>query len=360
MAKFPRLNEIPARCRDWVDKRINLSELVRTNVTEYKVPHNLSWWYSLGSVLFAFLATQFITGILLLMYYVPSTDRAFDSVLNLVNNVPFGWFIRRVHAVGANMFVLALFLHMLSTMFMGSYKKPREMQWLSGFLLFFLGLTACLSGYLLPWSQLSYWATTVATNSMGGIPFIGEEIIRWVRGGDRVTQLTLGRFYSLHVSVLPLLFLALVGAHILFMRRTGISAPPGTDKEKVAKLPFYPHYILEDMRLIYIFLGIMFIFVFFTPQLFFAKDALEVADPFYTPAHIKPEWYFLASYQTLKIVPNKYVGILGQAAAALFLFLLPFIDRGTERRPWKRPVFLALFILGVAAYIGLTIWGAKS
>lgn len=360
MVKWPRFKQIVSRCRDWVDERIGLSDLVRTNVTEYKVPHNLSWWYSLGSVLFAFLATQFITGILLLMYYVPSTDKAFDSILHLMNDVPFGWFMRRVHAVGANLFIVALFLHMLSTLYMGSYKKPREMQWFSGVFLFALGLAACLSGYLLPWSQLSYWATTVATNIAGGIPFIGEEIIRWVRGADRVGQLTLGRFYALHVSVLPLFFLLFVGAHILFMRRTGISAPPGTDKEKVPKIPFYPHYVLEDLRLIYIFLGLMFIFVFFAPQLIFAKDSLEMADPFYTPAHIKPEWYFLAAYQILKIVPNKYLGIGVQLLVGLFLFLLPLIDRGPERRASKRPVFFTLYILGILAFIGLTVWGARS
>ncbi len=342
---------------DWVDERIKIREVIESNLTGYMVPANLNFWYSMGSVLLAMLLIQFITGILLLIYYVPDVDKAFESVTYITNEVPFGWLIRRVHAMASNVFVAVLFLHMFSTLFMGSYKKPRELQWMSGWLLFALGFLAALSGYLLPWSQLSYWATTVATNTVGAVPFIGDELVRGLRGAERVEQATLSRFFALHVIIVPLLFLGLVAAHLFFMRRTGISSPPGTKKEEVEKIPFVPHFALEDLKVIYFFLGILFIFVFFYPKLYFPPDALTPADPFFTPPHIKPEWYFLANYETLKLVPNKFLGVFIQLVVALLLFFLPLFDIGSERHPLKRPVFLTLAILGVLAFLALTVLG---
>jgi ubiquinol-cytochrome c reductase cytochrome b subunit len=345
------------RIVDWIDERVGIREVIKSNLTGYMVPANLSFWYSMGAVLLAMLLIQFISGILLLIYYIADVDKAFDSVTHITNAVPFGWLIRRVHAMTANVFIAALFLHMFSTLFMGSYKKPRELQWMSGWILFGLGLLAALSGYLLPWSQLSYWATTVATDTISAVPYIGNELVKWVRGGESVAQPTLGRFFTLHVIVVPLLFIIFAAAHLFFMRRTGISAPPGTRKEDTKKVPFVPHFALEDLKVIYFFLGILFIFVFFYPKLYFPSDALEPADPFFTPPHIKPEWYFLANYQTLKLVPSKFLGVFIQLMVALFLFLLPLIDVGTERRILRRKVFLALSILGVLAFLVLTVLG---
>ncbi|MGE5444866.1 MAG: cytochrome b [Ignavibacteriales bacterium] len=342
---------------DWIDERIQIREVIESNLTGYKVPANLNFWYSMGSVLLAMLFIQFVTGILLLIYYVPHVDKAFESVTYITNKAPFGWLIRRVHAMAANIFIAVLFLHMLSTLFMGSYKKPRELQWMSGLVLFALGLLAALSGYLLPWSQLSYWATTVATNTVSAVPFIGDELVRWVRGAERVEQATLGRFFALHVMVVPLLFLGLVAAHLFGMRRTGISAPPGTKKEDIKKIPFVPNFALEDLKVIYFFLGILFIFVFFYPQLYFPHDALKPADPFFTPPHIKPEWYFLANYETLKLIPSKILGVFIPLLVALFLFLLPLVDTGSERQPLKRPVFLTIAIIGVLVFIALSVLG---
>jgi ubiquinol-cytochrome c reductase cytochrome b subunit len=342
---------------DWVNERIQIREVIESNLTGYKVPANLNFWYSMGSVLLAMLFIQFVTGILLLIYYVPHVDKAFESVTYITNEVPFGWLIRRVHAMAANIFIAVLFLHMFSTLFMGSYKKPRELQWMSGMVLFALGLLAALSGYLLPWSQLSYWATTVATNTMSAVPFIGDELVRWVRGAERVEQATLGRFFALHVMVVPLLFLGLVAVHLFCMRRTGISAPPGTKKEEIKKILFAPNFVLEDLKVIYFFLGILFIFVFFYPKLYFPQDALKPADPFFTPPHIKPEWYFLANYETLKLIPNKFLGVFIPLVVALFLFLLPLVDTGSERHPLKRPVFLTITIIGVLAFLALSVLG---
>jgi ubiquinol-cytochrome c reductase cytochrome b subunit len=342
---------------DWIDERVGIREVIKSNLTGYMVPANLNFWYSMGAVLLAVLLIQFISGILLLIYYIPDVDKAFDSVTYINNQVPFGWLIRRVHAMAANVFIGVLFLHMASTLFMGSYKKPRELQWISGCVLLFLGFLAALSGYLLPWSQLSYWATTVATDTISAVPYIGNELVKWVRGGELVAQATLGRFFTLHVVVVPLLFLLLVGLHLFFMRRTGISYPPGIKEEGAKKVPFVPNFALEDVKVIYFFLGILFIFVFFYPKLYFPRDALERADPFFTPPHIKPEWYFLATYQMLKLIPSKFGGLFTQIVLILFLICLPLIDVGRERRPLKRPVFLTLAILGVLVFLALTVLG---
>lgn len=343
-----------------IDERINISEIYKKHLAGYMVPANLNFWYSLGSVLIVVFSIQIVTGILLLMYYIPSVEKAFESIVFINNEVPFGWLIRRVHAVGANLFVLVLFLHMLSTLIMGSYKKPREIQWMTGCLLLALALVESLSGYLLPWSQLSYWATTIATSFPGAFPFIGDFLVYLIRGGEKINQLTLGRFFSLHVSVIPFTILFLIVLHIFAMRRTGISYPPGTDETRVKKIPFFPHFVLEDLKVIYIFLALMFVVVFFFPQFVFPHDALVPADPLSTPEHIKPEWYFLANYQFLKLIPNEFLGIFLQIIVALIIFFLPFIDRSPERRIWKRPLFFSIVVISIAIFIFLTVWGYLS
>lgn len=343
-----------------IDERLKLSELYEKYLSGYMVPENLNFWYSMGAVCLTFFLIQIATGILLLMYYIPSVEKAFESVTFITNEVTFGWLIRKVHAVAANIFVLSLFFHMLSTLIMGSYKKPREVHWITGCLLFALVLVECLSGYLLPWSQLSYWATSVATSFPGAFPFIGEWLVYLIRGGEKITQLTLGRFFSIHVSLIPFTIFVLIAIHIFVMRRTGISYPPGTDETKVKKMPFFPHFALKDLKVIYLFLALTLIIVFFFPQLVIPHDALIPANPLSTPEHIKPEWYFLFNYQFLKLIPNEFLGIFLQILIALLIFFIPFIDRNPERRIWKRPLFFVCVFLGIVFYILLTIWGYLS
>lgn len=341
-----------------VDERIHIFDLYEEQLSQYMVPAGLNFWYSLGAVLLAVFSLEIITGILLLMHYIPYTKEAFSSVNHIVNVVPAGWLIRRVHAIGANMFVLVLFLHMISVIVMGSYKKPREMHWFVGCFIFAITLGTCLSGYLLPWSQLSYWATTVATNSPGSIPIVGDLLVEFMRGSSLVSQETLGRFFAMHVSLIPFTLLLLIAIHLFIMRRTGISTPPWTDGSK--KVPFYPHFVMEDLKVIYFFLAVLFFFVFFYPQISFPPDSFDPANPLSTPEHIKPEWYFLANYQLLKLVPNEFLGIMIQGAVATVLFLLPLIDRTEERRAWKRPIFGMLVLIGIVLFIVLTIWGHYS
>jgi ubiquinol-cytochrome c reductase cytochrome b subunit len=359
------------RLIDWIDVRIGVREITRKELTGYLLPRNINAWHSLGSVLLVIFALQAVSGILLLIYYVPDSDKAFKSVSDIMNVVPFGWLIRLCHAVGSNMMVLVLLMHMLSVLFMGSYKRPRELNWVTGFILFVMVQGISLTGYLLPWSQLSFWATTVATNSANAIPVIGPYLVEFLRGGTLVGPSTLGRFFALHVAVIPACMVGLVAAHLFLLKRTGISTPPFGLKETSNSwqgdiysyedhpggIPFVPNFALEDMRSIFIYLACFLAVVFFQPYLFFPKDAFIPANPFITPAHIKPEWYFLANYQTLKIFPNEFIGLSLQGMAMTFLALLPFIDRGRERHPLKRPLFLACSIGGVLLWIGLTIWG---
>lgn len=340
-----------------LDQRFKITELYQEHLAGYMVPKPLNFWYSMGAVLIVLFTLQIISGILLLIFYISDVKSAFDSVQYITNQVPFGWLIRRVHAIGANMFILVLFFHMLSTLIMGSYKKPRETHWFIGCILFGIALAECLSGYLLPWSQLSYWATTVATSFPANLPLLGEWSVHFMRGGAKVTQFTLGRFFAVHVSLVPFLVFILIAAHLFVMRRTGISAPPGVDKDTCDKQPFFPHFAIEDLKIIFLFLAILFGFVFFYPQISLPPAALEPANPLITPEHIKPEWYFLANYQMLKLIPNALLGILAQMGMAGLIFFLPLIDRGEERRFFKRPIFATLVIASILGLVGLTIWG---
>jgi len=358
---------------DWLDLRLGIRDLLEQNLTKYLLPRNINIWYTLGAVLLTLFVLQFATGILLLIHYVPDSAEAFRSVNRIMNEVPFGWLIRYLHVVGSNVIVIALLLHMLSVLFMKSYYRPRELTWLSGFLLFNLSLGLCLTGYLLPWSQLSFWATTVATDAAGAIPVLGDEIVRFLRGGAMVGDVTLGRFFALHVMGMPLLLGLLLGLHLFCVRRAGVSNPPfGSDyrlwepqgsfhhQEHAGGIPFFPHYTAKDLSAILFFLSVLMAVVFFAPWLFLPPEALEPADPFVTPAHIKPEWYFLWAYQTLKIFPSKILGLGVQGVLMTFLALLPFIDRGPERRPSRRPLFVTCFVLGILIIVGISVWGHYS
>jgi len=359
---------------DWCEVRLGIRELVEKNLTGYLLPRNINFWYSMGAIVLFIFAMQVITGILLLIYYVPESEKAFGSVTDIMNRVPYGWLIRTCHVVGSNMMMLFVMLHMLSVLFMGSYKRPRELNWLTGFTLFALVQGVCLTGYLLPWSQLSFWATTVATNSVGAIPHIGQFLVEFLRGGKLVGAPTLGRFYTLHVAVIPVLIAAVVGAHLFFLERIGVSSPPfGLDNTRnnwqgdafryeghPGGIPFFPDYTLQDLTSIAVYFALFAAVLFFYPNLFFTKDSFVQANPFQTPAHIKPEWYFLANYQTLKLFPNEFIGLSIQGVAMTFLAILPFLDRGREKHPLKRPLFLACSVGGILLYVALMIWGHYS
>ena len=214
------------KIKNWLETRIGLEELIKTQLTGYMIPRNINIFYTLGFVALAAFVSQIVTGFFLLIYYIPDSEHAFRSVQDIMTRVPYGWLFRLMHAVGSNLMVAAVILHMLSVFFMGGYKKPREMTWVAGSLMLLTTLTFCLSGYLLPWSQLSYWATTIVTTIPTAFPYVGDFVTRMLRGGETVSGVTLNRFFALHVTFLPLLLISFIGLHLFLIRRIGISSPP--------------------------------------------------------------------------------------------------------------------------------------
>jgi cytochrome b6 len=349
---------------EWVDERLDLSE-VRRFVAKKGVPvHAQKVWYYLGGMTLFLFGVQVFTGILLLLYYRPSAAEAYESVQFIVTQVQFGWLIRNVHSWSANLLIGLAFAHLFSVFFLKSYRKPRELTWVSGILLLFLMLGFGFSGYLLPWNELSFFATKVGTGIAGAVPVIGHFTLRLLRGGDDVTGATLSRFYGLHVAVLPALATALVALHLLFVQRQGMSVPLGVEKklkpgERLPQMPFFPNYILRDVLAWYVVIAVLAALAAFYPWELGTK-----ADPFaVVPAGIRPEWYFLAMFHTLKLVPSHVLGFEGErlgviafGGAALFLVLVPFLDRRASRGEPSR-LFTVLAAIGLVYLVSFTIIG---
>jgi cytochrome b6 len=352
------------RVVDWVDERVDLSGL-RHFIAEKGVPvHTQKIWYYLGGMTMFLLAVQIFTGILLLLYYRPSATEAYESVQFIVTRVPFGWLIRNIHSWSANLLMAAAFAHFFSVFFLKSYRKPRELTWLTGILLLFLILGFGFSGYLLPWNELSFFATKVGTGIAGAVPIGGRFLLRLLRGGDDVTGATLSRFYGLHVAVLPALTTALVALHLLLVQRQGMSVPLSVERrvkagEPLRQMPFFPHYVLRDVLTWYVAIAIVAALAAFYPW-----ELGKKADPFAAvPPGIRPEWYFLAMFHTLKLVPShvlgfegEHLGVVGFGIAALFLVFVPFLDRRSNRGE-DSPVFTVLAFLGLAYLVTFTIIG---
>lgn len=354
---------------DWIEHRTGVKALIKNQLTDYRLPPKLNKWYSLGGLSIFVLGLQLATGVLLLVYFVPSSEEAFASVERIMLDIPYGWLVRTAHAAGAHLMIVVLLLHMVSVIFMSSYKNPREITWLTGCALLFLTLGICFTGYLLPWSQLSYWATTVATSIPEPIPVIGPFIVKLVRGGDNINPDTLNRFFALHVVVIPAVMIALAGFHVLLVRILGISAPtrerikndrPIQRKKSPKGIRFFPTFVMEDVVVIFVFMAILCLGVFYYPEWIIMGDAEIPADPFDTPEHIKPEWYFLASYQFLKLVPSEIGSLLLQTLGITLFVLLPFLDSGPERVITQRPFFFSGVILLIIIFIALTVWGGIS
>jgi cytochrome b6 len=349
---------------NWLDERLDLGD-IRHFVAEKSVPiHTQEVWYYLGGMTMFLFGVQVFTGILLLLYYRPSSGEAYESVQFIVTQVEFGWLIRNVHSWSANLLIALAFAHFFSVFFLKSYRKPRELTWLTGILLLFLMLGFGFSGYLLPWNELSFFATKVGTGIAGAVPLIGHFTLRLLRGGDDVTGATLSRFYGLHVAILPAITTALVAAHLLLVQRQGMSVPISIQKREKAglKLPqmkFFPNYILRDVLAWYVVLAVVAALAAFYPW-----ELGQKADPFaVVPPGIRPEWYFLAMFHTLKLVPShvlgfegEHLGVVAFGLAALFLVLVPFLDRRASRGE-RSPLFTVLAALGLVYLVMFTIIG---
>lgn len=358
------------RIKNWIEVRIGLDEIIRTHLTGYRVPKNINIFYTLGVVAFAGYLIQVLSGIVLLIYYVPHPDHAFQSVQDIMNKVPYGWLFRQMHVVGSNLLIAVVFLHMITVFLMGNYKQPRELTWVAGALLLLVTLTFGLSGFLLPWSQLSFWATTIVTSMPTAFPYVGDFVARLLRGGDHVTGITLGRLFAVHVAILPPIFLSLAGLHVFLIRRIGISATPFgmTDEEKRPLTgyrkkthpdgyPYFPDFFLRELFMVMFYLALMFFLISFTPALFSPDEATTPADPFKTPPTMRTEWYFLGPYQLLKLIPNKFIGISLQVLLAAVFILWPFLDTQKEKNVFKRPVLRGVFIFLLVLWAVLMLWG---
>ncbi len=349
---------------DWIDQRFDLSG-VRHFIAEKGVPiHTQKIWYYLGGMTLFLFMVQVASGILLLLYYRPSATEAFESVQFIVTQVEFGWLVRNIHSWSANLLILATFAHLFSVFFLKAYRKPRELTWISGAALLFLMLGFGFSGYLLPWNELAFFATKVGTGMAGAVPFVGRGMLRFLRGGDDVTGATLSRFYALHVAILPALTTVLVGLHLLFVQRQGMSVPIKEARRLRAgappkHMPFFPDYILRDVLVWYVALACLAALAAFYPW-----ELGRKADPFAAvPAGIRPEWYFLAVFHTLKLVPSHVLGIEGErlgvivfGLAAALLVAVPFLDRRASRdepSPW----FTAAGVAALVYVIVFTIIG---
>ena len=324
------------RILDWLGERFgpgSIEEFLRHKTVPLH-RHTL-WYYFGGMTLFLFII-QVLTGILLLLYYRPTPNDAFESVQYIVTQVRFGWLIRSVHSWSANLMIFTAFVHMFSVYFLKGYRKPRELTWISGMLLLFLALGFGFSGYLLPWNTLAFFATKVGTEMAGSVPLVGKWMLTFLRGGEEVTGATLTRFFGFHVAVLPGLATSLLAVHLLLVQRLGMSVPPGIEraiaegKQPARSMPFFPNFLLRDMIGWYAALGVLGALAAIFPWELGAK-----ADPFApAPAGIRPEWYFLFAFQTLKLIPAKIVfldgelvGLMGFSLAALVWVAVPFLDR---------------------------------
>jgi ubiquinol-cytochrome c reductase cytochrome b subunit len=402
----------------WVDRRFPLSSLWKAHLSEYYAPKNFNFWYFFGSLAMLVLALQIVTGIFLVMHYKPDAALAFASVEYIMRDVPWGWLIRYLHSTGASAFFIVVYLHMFRGLLYGSYRKPRELVWIFGCMIFLALMAEAFFGYLLPWGQMSYWGAQVIVNLFSAIPFIGPDLAIWIRGDYVVSDATLNRFFSFHVIAIPLVLLGLVVAHIMALHEVGSNNPDGIEikAKKDANgipldgIPFHPYYSVHDILGVAVFLIVFSAIMFFAPEFggyFLEYNNFIPADPLITPTHIAPVWYFTPFYSILRattedfllfwmipflvlfallvwftarsvlskliaavvvaamvigffVVDAKFWGVVGMGAAVLILFVLPWIDQSPVRsiryRPgWHKGVLAAFVVVFlVLGYLGTT------
>ena len=340
--------------RTWLADRYDVAtvEHFAESQAHKPLPEATGFLHTFGSLSLFLFINQVVTGILLMIYYRPTTGTAFESVRFIITKAQFGWLIRGLHAWGATLMILCVLIHMIRTFFMGAYKKPRELTWVIGVAIFGCVVTFGFTGYLLPWNQLSYWATTVGTEITGAIPWAGQYLKLLLRGGEGVTGETLARFYVLHVVVLPWVLTSIIMIHLVLMRVQGLATMERVGEEKPLdpkkSLPFFPHHVLKEGVVFCALIGILVTLIIWMPV-----ELGEKANPFVTPEGIKPEWYFLSTYQLLKYFP-KTIGLFVSLIPQVLLLIWPFLDRSPERHPRRRPVAVTV---GVVALLLAIVFG---
>jgi cytochrome b6 len=349
--------------RHWLDERIDWDDLTAPLRHKTVPNHRLSYWYFLGGITLFLFMIQVVTGILLLLYYRPGANEAFESVQYVMTQVQFGWLIRSIHSWSANLMIFTAFAHMFSVLFLKAYRKPRELIWVSGVLLLFLVMGFGFSGYLLPWNTLAFFATKVGTEITGQVPIVGKPMMIFLRGGEEVTGATLTRFFGFHVAVLPGIVTVLILLHVVLVQRLGISVPPKLEVQWNAnpsakrEMKFLPNFLLRELMAWYAALGVLGVLAALFPWNLGVK-----ADPFISaPAGIKPEWYFLFMFQTLKLIPSKVwfidgeiLGVLAFGLIAVLWILLPFFEseQPSHTKKWITglAIFAFAYVAGMSAY----------
>ncbi len=358
------------RIAQWIDARLSLNKIIEKHATEYYAPKNFNFWYYFGAMALTVLILQIATGIFLTMNYKPSSAGAFASVEYIMRDVEWGWLIRHLHSTGASAFFIVIYLHMFRAIMYGSYKNPRELVWIFGMLTYLCLMAEAFFGYLLPWGNMSYWGAQVIVSLFGAIPGIGESLVDWIRGDYYISDITLNRFFALHVVALPIALIFLVIVHILALHEVGSNNPDGVeiknlkspDGHPVDGVRFHPYYTVKDLVGIIVFVAVFATIAFFAPDLggYFLEHAnFEPADPLRTPEHIAPVWYFTPFYAILRAVPDKLIGVILMGAAVLAFFFLPWLDRSPVKsvryRGWLYRSFLIAFAISFLAlgWLGL-------
>jgi ubiquinol-cytochrome c reductase cytochrome b subunit len=359
----------------WIDQRFPLTKLWREQVAEYYAPKNFNFWYYFGVLSIVVLVNQLVTGIFLTMNYKPSAAEAFGSVEYIMRDLDWGWLIRYMHSTGASAFFIVVYLHMFRALLYGSYRKPRELLWIFGCLIFLLLMAEAFMGYVLPWGNMSYWGAQVITSLFGSLPIIGGGLVEWIRGDFVIADATLNRFFALHVAALPLALVFLVIAHLMALHEVGSNNPDGIEIKKLKGpdghpldgIPFHPYYTVKDMVGIAGFLVLFCAVIFFAPTfggVFLEQANFEPANPLQTPPHIAPVWYFTAFYAMLRAVPSYFGtqvwGVLVMGAAIVVLFFMPWLDRSPVKSiRYKGPIYkIALGIFAIS-FVILCVCGMK-
>ncbi len=359
----------------WIDARFPLTKLWKSQVSEYYAPKNFNFWYYFGVLSLVVLVLQLVTGIFLTMNYKPSSAEAFSSIEYIMRDVDWGWLIRYMHSTGASAFFIVIYLHMFRALLYGSHRKPRELLWIFGCLIFVLLMAEAFMGYVLPWGNMSYWGAQVIVSIFSSVPIVGQSLVEWIRGDYYIADATLNRFFALHVAALPLALVFLVIAHLMALHEVGSNNPDGIDikKHKDAKghpldgIPFHPYYTVKDTVGVAGFLLVFCAVIFFAPTfggLFLESPNFESANPLQTPPHIAPVWYFTPYYAMLRAVPSfagtQIWGVLVLGAAVIVLFFLPWLDRSPVNSiRYRGPIYKVMLAIFVLSFITLGVCGLK-
>nr|AAF15131.1 cytochrome b [Brachyuromys betsileoensis]AAF15132.1 cytochrome b [Brachyuromys betsileoensis] len=332
-----------------------LLKIINHSFIDLPTPSNISSWWNFGSLLGVCLMLQIVTGLFLAMHYTSDTSTAFSSVAHICRDVNYGWLIRYMHANGASMFFICLFIHVGRGVYYGSYTFMET--WNIGIILMFAVMATAFMGYVLPWGQMSFWGATVITNLLSAIPYIGPALVEWIWGGFSVDKATLTRFFAFHF-ILPFIIAALAMVHLLFLHETGSNNPSGLNSDS-DKIPFHPYYTMKDLLGVILLILALTLLVLFFPDLLGDPDNYTPANPLNTPPHIKPEWYFLFAYAILRSIPNKLGGVLALVLSILILALLPLLHTSKQRSLMFRPITQTLYWILAADLFTLTWIGGQ-